>query len=315
MTESELDVAIARLAATQHGAFSRRQVLAAGGSDALIARRIKAGIWQRLTVGVYRHCAHRPTFETWCIAAVLGEPVAVLSGRAAAALHGLTGFGPCRPEITVPRGANHRSQLAVVRQSNNVAATRVKGIPAVTIPHVVCELAGRHSREVLARAFDDAIAAGLTTPDELAQRYADLAHTRWPGLSKVRSIIEERGDGYQPPASELERLLYSLLDHPMIPGYVRQAQLPWLPVVGGRVDAYIPAWRLIVEADGRRWHTRVNDFENDRLRDNLAVANGCRILRFSWVQLTRHWDSCLMILLAAGGLRTDGLAETGWLVA
>ena len=25
------------------------------------------------------------------------------------------------------------------------------------------------------------------------------------------------------------------------------------------VDALVPTWRLIIEADGRRWHTRVAD--------------------------------------------------------
>ncbi len=313
MTENDIDVVIARLAANQHGAFSRRQVLAAGGDDSLIARRTKAGVWQRLTVGVYGHRAHRFTFETWCMAAVLGEPQAVLSGRAAAALHELTGFSPCRPEVTVPRGSNHRSKLARVRQSNHVIGTRVKNIPTVTIPHVLCELAGRCSTEALARAFDDAVAAGLTTIDELGQRYADLARCRWPGLAKVRAILEERGEGYEAPASELERLLYALLDHPLIPGVVRQAELSWLPAAHGRVDAYIPAWRLVVEADGRRWHTRVADFEADRLRDNLAVANGCRILRFSWVQLKRDWDTCLLIVLSAGGVQLATSVPPGWL--
>lgn len=44
------------------------------------------------------------------------------------------------------------------------------------------------------------------------------------------------------------------------------------------VDAYIPRWRLTIEADGRRWHTRKADFERDRRRDNAAAAHGLVVL-------------------------------------
>ncbi len=61
-----------------------------------------------------------------------------------------------------------------------------------------------------------------------------------------------------------------------------------------RLDVLVPSWRLIVEADGRRWHTRRADFENDRRRDHIALANGHRTVRFTYDQLVHD------VLLAAG---------------
>jgi very-short-patch-repair endonuclease len=58
----------------------------------------------------------------------------------------------------------------------------------------------------------------------------------------------------------------------------------------------LPEHRLIVEADGRRWHTRVADFDRDRWRDNEATANGYRTLRFTWVHLHDFADASLDVV-------------------
>lgn len=63
------------------------------------------------------------------------------------------------------------------------------------------------------------------------------------------------------------------------------------------------AWRLVVEADGRRWHTRVADFERDRARDVEALRHGHVVARFTWSQLTRRPDECLAALLDIGATR------------
>jgi very-short-patch-repair endonuclease len=62
----------------------------------------------------------------------------------------------------------------------------------------------------------------------------------------------------------------------------------------------IPEWRAIVEADSRRWHTRVADFERDRQRDNEAVVHGYRPVRFTWHALNHEVDR---VLAALEGLR------------
>ena len=69
------------------------------------------------------------------------------------------------------------------------------------------------------------------------------------------------------------------------------------------VDVYIPVWRLIIEADGRRWHTRVADFERDRRRDNHATANGYAVLRFTYRMLRDSPDQCFSLIVQTGRVR------------
>ena len=55
--------------------------------------------------------------------------------------------------------------------------------------------------------------------------------------------------------------------------------------IEGLVDAaYVPE-KLILEADGRRWHTRTRDFPRDALRRNEAARVGWQTLGFLWDEL------------------------------
>jgi len=73
--------------------------------------------------------------------------------------------------------------------------------------------------------------------------------------------------------------------------------------VPGTVDAYIGRWRLIIEADGRRWHTRKSDFERDRIRDNLATSHGIAVLRFTYRMLVGAPEQCVGTILETGSVR------------
>src|SRR5438270_9486083 len=93
MSVSKAEVVIAATAAHQHGTFSRRQVLAAGGSDDLIERRLATGAWHRVAAGVYAVAGSVKTWRRELSAACLeAGPEAVASHNSAGALWGLGGF-------------------------------------------------------------------------------------------------------------------------------------------------------------------------------------------------------------------------------
>ena len=73
--------------------------------------------------------------------------------------------------------------------------------------------------------------------------------------------------------------------------------------VDATVDAYVRTWRLIVEGDGRRWHTRKADHDRDRLRDNEAVAHGYVVLRFTYEMLRDSPESVIETILRTGHMR------------
>lgn len=288
MTAREVDRSIERLARRQHGVFSRPQARLAGASTSLIDRRLASLAWLRLDPAVYALPGNPPTWHRQLKAAELSVPGGVVSGRAAAALQELTGFHPGRPEITVAPTIQHRSRLARVHRSALVDPVTVAGIRVNSIAQTLIDVAGRVDERRLGRAFGDAVTSGRLDVSALAERFVLIGHSRRPGIGPIRRLLEQYGDGEAPPESALEAELLAAAAEAGLTGVVTQHPLPWWPHGAQRVDAFVPAARVILEADGRRWHTRVEDFDHDRWRDNQAVLHHWRPLRYTWRHLTRR---------------------------
>lgn len=284
------DPAIDAIARRQHGAFSRPQALAVGLSSRMIQRRISAGDWIPLDRGVYALASHPFSWLRQAMAATLAVPDAALSGPSAAVLRRLDDFRPGRIEIVVPRKRNGVTRLATVRHSDFAQAAKVNGIPCLTVAHTILSLAGRTAPERLDRVVDSALGRRFVTLEELQDRFVTWVGYRRPGVADLRRILEAKGNGWVPPTTELEHLLRAFLAAPGLPEFGYEIELPWWPAGQGRVDAYSAEHRLIVEADGRGWHTRERDFVKDRRRDNLATANGHATLRFTFVDLLHYVD-------------------------
>lgn len=61
--------------------------------------------------------------------------------------------------------------------------------------------------------------------------------------------------------------------------------------VGGRLfllDLANPEAMLAIEVDGQAFHTDARSFQSDRIRQNLLVAAGWRVLRFTWRDITQR---------------------------
>ena len=65
----------------------------------------------------------------------------------------------------------------------------------------------------------------------------------------------------------------------------------------GRVDVLIGEC-LVLELDGREFHSRDIDFDNDRRRDLLLAAAGYLVLRVSYRQMTEQWDEVERVILS-----------------
>ena len=147
------------------------------------------------------------------------------------------------------------------------------------------------------------MAEGSLTAADFDSIFARLTNARVRGLTALRRIVLVRDhDTYQPPMSELERLLYKLLDRDELPGFTRQIPFTF-EQTAATVDAYIEAWQMIVEGDGRRWHSRREDFERDRIRDNAALAAGFVVIRFTYRMLKSDPEGCVRTLLQTGKWR------------
>jgi hypothetical protein len=299
----DVDTAVARLSRRQHGAWSRTQAVSAGATRSMIYTRLRNGVWARLDTAVFGHVACHPTWERSVMAAVLAEPWAVASHRTAAVLHGLEGFRRGRPEVTVAPGANARGRLAIVHRGVDVRTTTVQGMPTVSLAQCFVDLAQVVGEGRLRTALAAKANVAPSVLEAARDRYCDLAPRGGRDLRPLRRVLDRFGAGTAPDPSELEKRLRRVLAAPEIPEIEWEAPFPGRHPGRQRVDGLVRAWSLIIEGDGRTWHTRVDDFENDRRRDAEAAATGLLTLRFTWHQLTTTPDWVRDVVMTTGAHR------------
>jgi hypothetical protein len=271
---STVEEGLARMAARSHGVVTRAELLAAGLSTDQVRRRVEKGALIPVNRGVYRVGHRAPSLEARYLAAVrAGGRDALLSGRAAAYLHGLVKGRPPPPEITSPTQRRIDGVAARrCREWNIGDAASVRGIPVTSVPRTLFDLAAVLRPDELARACHEAGILHRTTPGDVDAMLSRRPNA--PGAAKLRKIM--RGD---------ERITLSALERAFLT-CLRKAQLP-LPetnrLAGGRrVDCRWPDWSLTVELDGYRFHNSRHAWELDRRREREARARGDDFRRYTY---------------------------------
>ncbi len=93
----------------------------------------------------------------------------------------------------------------------------------------------------------------------------------------MRGLLRAAGDR---AASEAERVLNGLLRGAGLTGWQRGYLAE-----GYELDVAFPVERIAIEVDGWAWHSDVERFRRDRVRQNDLVLAGWVILRFTWYDL------------------------------
>lgn len=78
-----------------------------------------------------------------------------------------------------------------------------------------------------------------------------------------------------------------------------QFRPPWHDGIRGTVDFAWPAERVLLEVDGRRWHAVTQAFEEDRRRDQAALAAGWWPIRAGWQQVTTRPGELVQVIRTA----------------
>ncbi|MEO8969254.1 MAG: DUF559 domain-containing protein [Solirubrobacteraceae bacterium] len=282
--------------------FALWQLDGNGCLQAAVGRRVRVGRLRRLHHGVYAYGHRRLTPSGHRLAAVLAcGPGAVLSHRSAAALWELLATARTRIDVTVP-GTSRRTRTGVhlhrTRELQPGDVAVIHGVPVTTVSRTLCDLAGAVSRARFQRAVEQAERSGILDLSAL-QRAVDRHPTR-RGTASVRAVL----DDYTPARltrSELERRFRELLQAAGLP-----MPLTNHVVAGYEVDAYWPQWRLVVELDGRAYHSDPRAFERDPVRDARLMRAGCRVLRVTAKRLARSPKAVLADIRALAAL-AEGL--------
>ncbi len=285
----DVDRQVFALAREQGGGFARWQVLACGGDDKLIERRCRAGSWTRVRPGVYLVAGLPSSAATavWVAWLEVG-PDAVRSHECAAEARKLHPVPTGQLAFTTHHGDHHKIPQVTVHQLRDLLphhTTIVDGLATTTAARTVVDLAAVVSFERLKRIVENGVNDGITTDDDVAAVLHEIARRGKWGVKNLQRVLASRAPGDPLPDSVLEQLLLDALRLVGLPEPVAQFPHPGRHPGRGRVDFAYPGAKLILEADGRRWHQRVADLQRDRARDNEAARAGWLTMRFMHEEL------------------------------
>jgi hypothetical protein len=217
------------------------------------------------------------------IALLAVGPAAVLSFESAARIHALSTVSRDGPTVvTVPHSGWQRMAGIVVHQISDLTEAdviRLDGMPVTSLGRTIVDLAAVWRRGRLRIAVEDAVAAKHITDAEIGACLRSVARRGKPGVRNLALVLDDRGPGVAPPASQLEREFFDLIRWSSLPPPVRQYLIPRGDGVRNLSDSAWPEVKLIVEVDGRRWHQRLADMKRDRDRDLHAAAAGWQVVR------------------------------------
>jgi len=286
----QTDALIAELAQRQHGVVARWQLAKRGIGRGAIEVRLRRGSLHVIHRGVYA-VGYRglATRGRWMAAALACGHDAVLSHRSAGRCWGLLrGYDGAAIEVSRPRGHGARAGIEMHRVRLPAdERTVVDELPVTTVPRTIFDIAACGDRREVERAFHEAEVQGLTDPlslPDLLARYP--GHAGAPLLRDLLGI----GPGGGATDNDFEAAFADLIERHRL---ARPRFNPDL-VVGGRHFKPDCAWmeqRVVVELDGRAVHGTRWAFESDRERDRVFAANGWRVLRVTWRQLSETPDA------------------------
>jgi hypothetical protein len=306
--------AVAELAASQHGAFTRRQAAAIGLSRARIATAVRNG-WLTEPIPQVLVTAGQPT--TWeqavRIATLAGGGHAVASHGAAARLHELDGFNGATP-VEVSIANHHRLRLpddgrSIIHHVDRLAArldvVEVGGIPSTGLARTLADLGSVCSVLEVRRALTDVRRRGTSL--RWLRSTAERCHR--PGqagtgvLLRLLDAVPHEGGV---PDSWFEELLAECIADPAIPPVVPQYDLiDQRGAFVARVDLAIPSVRLGIEAHSRRFHFGPDAEPLDEQRDLAAAAVGWELLYLGWYATQRPAEVLAIIRRVVQARKSD----------
>ena len=288
---SHLDPTVLGLLRRQHGLITRDQALATGLTDHEVRYLVRSGRLERLGRCLYGVPGHRGSWTRDLWAAWLhAGPDAVISHHSAGRIHGFPECEAGRRQLILPGRRRHPPSAVqwfriVDLRPDDVSS--VDGLPVTTPTRTVVDLAGIMHLARLRLLVERGVVERQFTVEGVG---ATLGRVRRKGKLGVRAlslVLDELGPGELVPRSELERLLDAVVELSGLPTPEHEHPLPGSGPLDGFVDRCWPEARLVVEADGRRWHERRQQMVRDRDRDLQAQVAGFDTTRLMWEQL-RH---------------------------
>lgn len=274
----ENEDALRRFAERQYAMVSRRQAADAGVSWEAVRSRLRSGTWAAVSLRVVRLVGSPAHPLDGLMAATLdGGPGTVLNRRSAAVLWAVPGFVPGFVQVSRLRGASARrppsGQLFLLRYLPAHLTTELHGIPTVTLPFLLFQLAGSERPDRVERALSTICTRSPAVLLRLHQLLPELEERGRNGIVFMRDWLERNPPGSRVVASGLEgrfeRILLAAGQAPL-DRQVDAGGHEWI----GRIDFVDRELAALFEVDSLLHHTSELDRRLDAERDERLLAAG-----------------------------------------
>ena len=205
-------------------------------------------------------------------------------------------------EITADRRL--RSHPGIVARQGRLIPCEivvVRSIPCTSIARTLCDLCHTCSDDIAERALDTALRMGLATVDSLGSYAEEAASRKVRGSAALRDHLSVRGDDEALSESELESEFARVIRKGALP--IGKRQIPREGVRNGRMDIVYPDHGLVIELDGRKWHSGRREIKRDKRYDNHLNVSGQRVLRLTWEDLKTDEAYVIEIVARALGIQ------------
>jgi very-short-patch-repair endonuclease len=272
-------------ARTHHGLITVTAAADLGISSSSFYRAVAAGTLELVQPGVARVPGTPDTFHQRVLAGVLAAAHdAMASHRTATALWGVPRPDWDPIDILLPHRSHHSlpRQVEIHRPRDRLDLRPImrSRIPCTNPMRTLLDL-GAVDEAAVFDAFIAMLSSKVVSPS--AVRAALVRHSRKGrhGVTALRGAFERWADDELPPDSMLEALVVEFLRTQRLPPVRFHVQLE-----GFEVDFQFVDTPVVLEADGWSTHGLLHDqFEFDRMRDQILVGAGYSVIHFTWHQL------------------------------
>ncbi len=271
-------------AEAHHGVVSRREALALGLSNNQIDYRLRKGILRRAAPRVFILSGSPDSWHRRARIAALSLD-GLVSHTAAAALHGIDGFGLRKIEISIGKDRRARGSRETVRRSTQLRFAEpvaIDALPVTGLTRTVLDLAGVLPYARFEWVVDAVLRQKLCEWHDLYEVLARHSIQGRNGCGPLRAILDARYGETNLPDSAFNRMVGKLLEDAGMPAVYEHEVRDEFGRFVGRVDLAYPSRRIAIELDSVRWHLNRESFERDPRRKNKLTLQGWTVLTFTW---------------------------------
>ncbi len=275
---------MAAVAAAQRGRVAYQQLKAVGMSSSMVRTRVRRGHLHVLHRAVYAvgHAGRIELGDETAALLAYGEGGA-LAHRSAVWLWGFIREDPREVHLILPRGGTTRSRPGIwLHRSQTFTPADVvirKGLPVVKPALALLQLAEYGPDRELELAVDEALAVRAVSRTKLREVLA--VHGRGRAGARWLAELVEGGRPSSLTSSDAEEKLRTMILAANLPTPEMQA-----PIHGFTADFYWPEAAYVVEFDGFAYHSSRRAWHRDRVKDRTFAADGIRLDRFTWEDIT-----------------------------